>query len=114
VSSSKPLMLANGDLIVAEGERTRRVTKGTPEHERLLAAIAAGEVSAERAAGRFGGPEQPPRPRVEDVLSRLGIAAAERKRQHEVAVEAAYAGRLSLGELRALREADLIPYSEDD
>jgi hypothetical protein len=114
VSASTPLMLANGDVIVTDGDRRRRVTKGTPEHQRMLAAIDAGELSVERAIGRFGGPQQPPRPRVADVLERLGVARAERKRQHEVAVEAAYAGRLSLGELRALREADLIPYSEDD
>jgi hypothetical protein len=116
VSDRPPLLLANGDLLVADrgGVLERRVTKGTPEHKRLLAAIAAGAVEVERPRGRFGGREHPPAPRPNEVLSRLGVADADRKRQHEVAMAAAYAGRLSLGELRALREADLIPYSEDD
>jgi len=58
-------------------------------------------------------PQPPPDPPLEAVIERLGVAGADSERRRQVATDAAYAGGLSLGELRVLRQAGLIPYSPD-
>jgi Calcineurin-like phosphoesterase len=57
--------------------------------------------------------EPPPDPSPEAVLERLGVGGEPSERQGEAATEAAFAGRLSLVELRVLRRAGLIPYKSD-
>jgi Calcineurin-like phosphoesterase len=54
-------------------------------------------------------PEQPPDPSLETVLERLGVSGDGPEHQSLAATDAAYAGRLSLRELRVLRQANMIP-----
>jgi hypothetical protein len=58
----------------------------------------------------------PPEPTVDDVLARLGAAGAGPRARHTAVAEAAYAGRLTLPQLQAVRRSGLLPYdmSEDD
>jgi 3',5'-cyclic AMP phosphodiesterase CpdA len=59
-----------------------------------------------------GHPEQPPDPSLETVLERLGVSGDSPERQSLVATDAAYAGKLSLRELRVLRRAGMIPATD--
>jgi hypothetical protein len=70
--------------------------------------------SGDRGSTASGHPRFPPTPTLEKVLERLGVAGEPRRRQQEAATDAAYGGRLSLAELRLLRQANLIPYNKDE
>jgi hypothetical protein len=107
--------LANGDLLVSkEGAGRRRITKGTPEHQRLLDEAARGAVSIERFEGRFGGPAAPSPPELPDVVGRLVRRDATPREQRAAAADAAYGGGLSLRELTVLRRAGFLPYNKYD
>ena len=106
-------LLANGDLLVTEAGQTRRVTKGTTDHRRLMESAAAGELELARATGRFGGPQTPPRPTVAGLLGRLEVVGGSPAEQRRAASRAAYGGALRLDELDVMRRAGLIPYDHE-
>lgn len=50
---------------------------------------------------------------LDQVLERLGLAGAKPADQRRAVGELAYRGRLPLGWLKVLRQADFLPYDEN-